>query len=74
MPYIFYFIYKTEKEKKSIAKQLSVAYGILKNSENPVHLYVTSFVSDSVSGKALCSQGCKIKINFSELASNILKK
>ena len=42
-----YFYIFIDKEKRSIGKQLSLTYGILKSSLNPVHLYITSFDDQS---------------------------
>ena len=52
-----YFYIFIDKEKRSIGKQLSLTYGILKSSLNPVHLYITSFDDQSTAGTAILKQG-----------------
>jgi tRNA (guanine9-N1)-methyltransferase len=47
----------SEKERKSMWKQLSLTYCALKKASNPVHLHVTSIVPDSQTENGLKSQG-----------------
>jgi hypothetical protein len=45
------------KECKSVCKQLSLSWALLKQVACPVHLHLTSFVEDSVLGQELIRQG-----------------
>ena len=48
-----------DKEMRSLGKQLSLSYGVLKSAECPVHLYVTSYDENSIAGQAIKNQGRK---------------
>ena len=53
------YFFCSEKEKRSLAKQLSLSYSAMKSTEIPVHLYVTSFNKESLAGQCLKQQGRK---------------
>lgn len=47
----------SEKEQKSLSKQLSIGYGIIRKCEKPIHLHVTAFNPLTLTGAVLLSQG-----------------
>ena len=49
----------TEKESRSLCKQLCLSYAILKHTEHPIHLNITSYNEKSYVGTILKQQGSK---------------
>jgi hypothetical protein len=48
--------YHSEKEQRSLSKQVSLSYAAVKRADNPVHLHITSFNDSSVTGQGLVKQ------------------
>jgi tRNA (Guanine-1)-methyltransferase len=49
----------SDKESRSLCKQLCLSYNVLKNAAQPVHLHVTSYDEQSFVGNMLKQQGGK---------------
>jgi hypothetical protein len=47
----------SEKENRSLCKQLCLSYNVLKNASKPVHLHITSYDEKSFVGSILKQQG-----------------
>lgn len=59
-----------ERERISVAKQMSLAYGVVKKARAPLHLHLCSFVEGSTLSEKLHNQGCKNwKISFHDETS-----
>ena len=50
---------KDKRELHSVAKQLSLAYGVVKKVMKPLNLHITSFQSESYLGNCIVNQGSK---------------